>query len=265
MTHSPELLAHLLAVATQQETAGQERNWRALSECWARVERDDQERLLGELLRLHVLKNRCMDAASHDLRGDVAAIRGFAELLAEELPAESSGQEYLGIITSLATKLLVAMHDLLDFRLIEQGGFVLHRTEGDLAALVRSRLAAWAPVAVACGLAVHEELAALPPCFFDAERLGQVVDRLLALAARSAPRGSAVRVRLAVIADQAAFVLENEGVAVSEVELAQWFEPGRQENLALVRRVVESHYGTLAVANLLQQGRRFSFTIPVHV
>ena len=113
--------------------------------------------------------------------------------------------------------------------------------------------------------ALLHELAALPPCFFDANRLGQVVDHLLRLAARSAPAGSVVRVRLAATADQAEFALEDEEPMVPEAEPAQWFASGQEENPALVRRIVESHYGTLTVANLPRQGRRFSFTIPVRI
>lgn len=92
-----------------------------------------------------------------------------------------------------------------------------------------------------------------------------MVDHLLRLTVRSAPTGSVVRVRLATIADQAEFALEDAGPMVPEAELAQWFAPGQEENLALVRRIVESHYGTLTVANLPRQGRRFAFTIPVRI
>ncbi|MEW6595415.1 MAG: HAMP domain-containing sensor histidine kinase [Thermodesulfobacteriota bacterium] len=265
MTDSAGMVAQLLAAAAApQRAADPEKDWPRVLALFQQAALEEKSAVLRQLVDLHALKNRCMDAASHDLRGDVAAIRGFSELLGAELPPESSGQEYVAVITGLATKLLVAMHDLLDFRLIEEGGFVLHRREGDLTELLRRCLAGWTPVATAHGCTVHEELAAVPPCFFDAGRLEQVVEQLLEFVVQGAPTDSSVRVRLAVVGGRAEFVLEDAGPAVSEAELAQWFLPAGGPNLSLARRIVESHYGTLTVANLPCQGRRFSFTIPVH-
>ena len=116
---------------------------------------------------------------------------------------------------------------------------------------------------------------ALPPIPGDRVQLRQVAMNLIVNAVQATrARGAAppiVRVKTSLRNGNVALMVEDAGDGVPEEALARLFEPyfttkqeGLGVGLSITRSIVESHGGSIEVANLPEGGARFSVILPVH-
>jgi signal transduction histidine kinase len=110
---------------------------------------------------------------------------------------------------------------------------------------------------------------------WDAPRLRRVVDNLLGNAVKYSPRGSEVRVRVALKVDTAVLQVEDNGIGIPEEDLPHIFEwfyragnapegvAGTGIGLAGAQHVVQQHGGTIAVESKVGVGTRFTVHLPI--
>ncbi len=117
-----------------------------------------------------------------------------------------------------------------------------------------------------------EGLALLPPVPGDAMQLRQVFLNLIENAVQAAGTPGSVHITGAVKGDKVEVAVEDSGPGVDEGIRARLFEPlittkekGIGLGLALVKRVVERHGGTIRYASALGGGARFVVTLPASV
>ena len=202
-------------------------------------------------------------AVAHDVRNPLAVIRASVELLRERAGARldptdlAQLQDVLGEVDRLRR----LTQDFLDLAAEP----VLVAAPADLAAIAAD--AARASAAVHPALAVSVELGGLPAVRGDAARLRRVLANLLSNAAEAGARrvvirgradGPAVRVRV-----------EDDGPGVDPALRARLFEPfatgkagGTGLGLAVSRRILERHGGSLALAEAAGGGAVFELTLP---
>lgn len=193
---------------------------------------------------------------AHEIRNPLASLKGNAQLLAAMLPADAKPRAKAARVVDEALRLEQLTNDLLQF--VRTGA--IKRAPVDPGALVREAAASVSPdVAV--------DTARAPATFsLDEGRLREVVINLVdnALAA-GAP------VTVAVAAERGRLVLEvaDRGPGIPEADRERIFEPfftgktqGTGLGLAVVRRVVEQHRGTIAVADNPGGGAVFRAEIP---
>jgi len=163
-----------------------------------------------------VAETRLLSRLSHELRGRLYNILGFAELLHDGRlgPVSDAHREYLGDILSSAREAVQLADDLADIARVDVGTLELHPDLVDLGRL-----------AVELRAAVHENAsprrirvdAATPPpmagVVLDAARFRQLALRLLLRAVRRTPEGGRVAMRLAPEPpDRFRFEVEEGGV-----------------------------------------------------
>lgn len=231
-----------------------------------RCERADREELLN--------------VVSHELRTPVTVILGYARLLLSGRVGELSDEQrrFLDETRKSGERLNRFIGDLMETARSLTGEPVLEVCERPVDATVRSVASMMKPLLDEHRLELRIEPAEpLLRARFDPARIEQVLTNLLGNAIRFSPPESAIEVRMrAVRRDERPFVeieVCDAGPGVAEAERERIFEPyvrvagdrdagGLGLGLAIARRIVESHGGTIACAPREGGGTRFVFTLP---
>jgi signal transduction histidine kinase/ActR/RegA family two-component response regulator len=208
---------------------------------------------------------------SHELRNPLSAIAAAGAAL-EQPGIASDWNARAGQIIRRQTALLKRLiDDLLDVAKITGGKLGLVRRPLDLADVVRSAVESLADSGARLP-SIDLQLARV--CVdADPERLQQVIANLLGNAIKFTPSGGHVRVRTSVEGDDAVLSVEDSGAGIAPDLLPRVFDlfqqgpQGRDRargglgvGLALVRRIVEMHGGTVE-AHSDGEGRGSVFTV----
>ncbi|MEM6327697.1 MAG: PAS domain-containing sensor histidine kinase [Bacteroidota bacterium] len=193
---------------------------------------------------------------SHELRTPLGAIRGFAEILEDEVQALDGAPEEIGefahTIAEASDKALRLVSSLLDLSRVETGALDLARQPVDLDALSAGVATKYAAQATAKHLALHVERASEPAIVHaDPSRLEQVVDGLLSNAVKFTEAGE-VRVRIDAGAAEARLVVSDTGIGIGEAFVDGLFEPFSQEDHRVNRKFEGSGLGLAIAAGLVK-------------
>jgi signal transduction histidine kinase len=146
----------------------------------------------------------------------------------------------------------------------------------DLNAIVADIIRMLNPAAANEGIVMAADLDPdLPAIPGDRVQLRQVAMNLIVNAVQATRRRGdqppIVRVKTSVRNHSIALMVEDRGDGVPENTLSRLFEPyfttkqeGLGVGLSITRSIVESHGGSIEVANLPDGGARFSVILPVH-
>ena len=233
---------------------------------------------LAPLEETQRLRAEFLAMVSHELRTPLTSIRGSAHTLLEEEssldPAEA--RQFHRIIIEQSEQMRGLISNLLDVARIETGTLPVSPEPADVAAMVDEARTAFRSGGGGRELEIDFE-AELPLVLADRRRVVQVLNNLLANAARhsAAPSPIAVSVRREGL--YVAVSVSDQGRGLSAEELPRLFrryarfdgdgegdEPaGTGLGLAICRGIVEAHGGRIwAESEGPELGARFTFTIP---
>ena len=240
------------------------------------TELDDKTRQL-EIANRH--KSEFLANMSHELRTPLNAVIGFSEVLLERMFGEVNPkqEEYLNDILSSGKHLLSLINDILDLSKIEAGRMELEAQPFDLPAaldnaltLIRERAARHS-----IRLEVHVD-ARIGEVVADERKVKQVLLNLLSNAVKFTPEGGTITMSAALNGEAVVVSVADTGIGIAAEDQEAIFEEFRQVGddyarkregtglgLALARRLVDLHGGTLSVQSELGKGSTFTFTIPV--
>ncbi len=232
-------------------------------------------------------KSEFLANMSHELRTPLNAIIGFSEVLTEQMFGELNAKqmEYLLDIHSSGQHLLSLINDVLDLSKIEAGRMELDLSCFDLGQLLEHSTMLVRERAQRHGLAltldVSDELA---DWVGDARKIKQAVVNLLSNAVKFTPNGGRVTLRGRLLGEWqgqtgtfAQVSVQDTGVGIALHDQDLVFEEFRQAGgdvlrksegtglgLALVKRFVELHGGSVTLQSAPGQGSTFSFVLPQH-
>lgn len=208
-----------------------------------------------------------LSTVSHDLRGRVAAIMGYADLLQRHRdrldPARRDS--FVQQVRSSAQQLAVLLDDILDLERASLGELKPDIAAADVGALVR-RVVANHGVATRRKTQLDVPEAVAP---VDAKLLERAVENLVANAEKHTPASAAVTIRVSARDDGVEIAVEDEGDGVPEDERDAIFEAFRRGRdaasrpsgsglgLYLVRRFVELQGGRAWVEDRAGGGASF--------
>jgi PAS domain S-box-containing protein len=211
-------------------------------------------------------------SASHDLRGPLRTIGGYAELLLEDfgtmLPDE--GRRRLNAIESAARRMEELIQDLLSFARTSHEG--LRREPVDTARLVT---AVWAELdRPGATRAVEIRVGALPASFADPALLKQIWINLLSNALKYTAKRekTLIEVGASTLDGIPTFFVRDNGAGFDMRNAGKLFAPferlhrsdeyaGTGVGLAIVRRIVSRHGGRVWAEAAVDQGATFYFTL----
>jgi two-component system sensor histidine kinase HydH len=216
----------------------------------AEAERARHLRTLGEMSAV----------LGHELRNPLTALKGHAQLLLERLPAEHPGHPGAATIVGESVRLEALANQVLEFA---KTGTLRIRDEDP------GGLAAEAVESASVG-DVHVAADKAPPSWpLDRERMVPVLVNLLKNARDASPDGAPVELRVAQLGDRLVLEVSDRGDGLSSGAEAHAFEPffttrvhGTGLGLALAKRVVEGHGGTIHARNREGGGAVFEIALP---
>jgi len=232
-------------------------------------------------------KSEFLANMSHELRTPLNAIIGFSEVLTEQMFGDVNDKqmEYLKDIHSSGQHLLALINDVLDLSKIEAGKMELDLSCFDLGLLLEHSATLVRERAQRHGLTLEIEVGeGLGEWVADARKVKQIVVNLLSNAVKFTPNGGRVSVRARHLngvdghaGDWAEVAVSDTGVGIAPEDQALVFEEFRQAGgdvlrkaegtglgLALVKRFVELHGGTVSLQSRPGQGSTFRIVLPQH-
>lgn len=230
--------------------------------------------MVARLERQREAQVRFLAGVAHDLRNPLQALKlATSGAGSGPLPPERA-QQRLALVERQVERLGRMVDDLLDTTRIEAGHLKLHLGEHDLSELVREAVELHRPVSTRhlLELEVPEQPA---PMRCDATRISQVLNNLLSNAIKYSPEGGTVRIRVAPAEDGYCVAVTDPGVGIPSAEKESIFEPFRRSastqdtipgvglGLAVARKIVVAHGGTLDVESAPGRGSTFYAKLPV--
>jgi len=156
----------------------------------------------------------------------------------------------------------------------ESGQLALQKTELDLAELARDLVDQHQIPAEAEGVRLSATLPAHCPLIADRIQIERLLSNLLGNAIKYTPAGGTVKVGLIPSFDQVKLIVEDTGVGISPSHLPHIFdrfyrvpsadpEKGLGLGLSFVAWIAKAHGGAVTVESMLQEGTRFTVSLPV--
>jgi signal transduction histidine kinase len=220
-------------------------------------------------------KSEFLANMSHELRTPLNAVIGFAEALRAKLVGEVNPKqaEYLGNIREAGEHLLALINDVLDLSKVEAGHMELALSRFDLPGVIAQAMTQVRPRALREEIELVKTLdPGVGEIEADERKLKQVLLNLLSNAVKFTPRGGRVEVLASRREAFFEIAVKDSGVGISSEDQSRLFETFRQVGrekregtglgLALSKRFVELHGGTLAVESRPGAGSTFTVKIP---
>ena len=240
---------------------------------------DEVGRLTRELASANRHKSEFLTNMSHELRTPLNAVIGFSDVLEQGMAGSLSDKqrEFVRDIRESGRHLLALINDILDLAKVESGRMELDNSEYLLADSLRAALSLVRERAGRHGIGLALEVGEdIGPIVADERKVRQVVLNLLSNAVKFTPDGGRVTLAAQRQGDAVEVSVTDTGIGIAPEDQAAVFEEFRQVGtdlarkhegtglgLALARRFVELHGGTLKLKSTLGAGSTFYFTLPL--
>jgi two-component system, sensor histidine kinase len=224
-------------------------------------------------------KSDFLAGMSHELRTPLNAIIGFSELLTQGLagPLNDKQCEFVEHVLASGRHLLTLVNDVLDLSKVEAGRLSLDREMVELGSIVEAVKGVIGGLSVKQGVelsvAVPEDL---PQVSCDPVRIKQVLYNLMSNAIKFTPRGG----RVALVASRTDTFIDiavsDTGIGIAEKDLPRLFREfeqikptsgskpeGTGLGLALTRRLITMHGGSVEARSRLGEGSTFTVRLPI--
>ena len=215
---------------------------------------------------------------SHELRTPLNAVIGLADLLMLDSgdPTTKRQREYLEGIVQSGRHLLALVNDVLDLAKIEAGKDGLDLEHVGVGDAIEEAMTGLVPLAHHRGVSISTEVPrAVRPVRADRIRLRQILYNLISNAVKFTDRGGNVEIVARDDGEQVAIEVKDTGIGIAAGDVSRLFQAfeqlqqpsgdrpaGTGLGLALTRRLVHRHDGTIEVDSELGVGTTFTVRLP---
>ena len=231
--------------------------------------RDTLTQRNAELEEARLRRDQHTSAVCHELKNILNSLSLNAQVL--RAPGHSpKTQRHAGFIVDEAKRLARLVEDMRDAVAIESQRFSIQRAACDLAELVRRAADECQAVAGERRLLVEIRDASVPG-YWDATRVRQVLDNLIANAIKFSEPNTEIRISLERASSKVSVAVTDQGSGIPAENLPRLFQPyarartqvpGVGLGLFLCRGIVEAHGGQISVSSVEGQGTTVSFWVP---
>ncbi len=231
-------------------------------------------------------KHEFLGSMSHELRTPLTCVIGLSSTLLQWSSTKSAvplspekQQQYLHLIQQSGKHLLSLINNILEFSDVESGKHLLNIKQISLIDIAKKSLQMLQDTAEAKGITLSSEIKLETDreyFFADELRLKEILFNLLSNGIKFTPENGKVILRVWREKRQVLFQVEDSGIGVSPREIPLLFEKFKQiENfkhrtnggtglgLALTKKLVELHGGSIEVESALNEGSLFTVYLPV--
>jgi len=206
---------------------------------------------------------------AHEIKNPLAGIKGAIEVIRDSMPGNNQHREILGDVLHQVDRIDRIVRDLLNYakpRPPSHSDVNLPDVVQRIVAMIQN-----SPRAEAPAIRV-EKLTAIPGFTGDQSQLEQVILNLLLNAHNATPRGGHIVIRMSYNEAAAAVCLEveDDGSGIPLEVQKRLFQPffttrtdGTGLGLAVCRKNIQYHGGTIEVRSRVGEGTRITVTLPL--
>ena len=265
---------------------------RELSDASARVAHGDftphleipKEREIGELVRnfnhmteqlskKETLSSDFVTGVSHEFKTPLATIRGYAQLLNDEVSADKR-EQYVAIITKKVDVLTDLVTNILELSKLENTGKTVPTEWFSLDEQIRKNILFLEPNWSCKQIEMIPELIVMN-INGNKELLGEVWQNLLDNAIKFTPANGRIIVTMEALAEHVSIVFRDNGIGMDEETQSHIFEKfyqvanqsarkGSGLGLAITKKILEMCDGTITVQSAPGEGTVVRVTLPIH-
>ncbi len=241
------------------------------------LERDRATEQVSALEKLNELKNEFISNVSHELRTPLASIIGFAEAIAEDASlSRDLVREFNGIILEEGKRLTRLIDDILDYSKFEENAVELNYEEFNLIESLKILIDNYRVQAEVKKIDLISEL---PEAEFtveaDRRQIEKAFGHIISNALKFTPEKGKVTVSALNFLNEVSVSVTDTGIGIPKEELKNLFEkfkkaeragkthvPGAGLGLALTKKIIDSHGGSISVTSRENQGTTITVTLP---
>ena len=234
----------------------------------------------AELARAARAKDEFLATMNHELRTPLNAVLLYAESLLTQLPGPLNDRQLRAVsgIRESAHHLLLLINDILDVAKMDAGKLNLDIVTASVETICQSSLRLVSEMALKKHLELTYNCNPLATLLdVDERRLKQMLVNLLSNAVKFTPEGGKVGLDVEGDIENGVlhFTVWDTGIGLSQEDIKKLFQPfvqidsshsrhhgGTGLGLFLVYRMAELHGGSIAVTSEVQQGSRFTISLP---
>jgi signal transduction histidine kinase len=222
-------------------------------------------------------KSAFLASVSHELRTPLNSVIGFSELMTDPSFGELSPRqrEFLSDIRDSGEHLLALINDILDLSKIEAGKLEVRREDADVAELLQDSVTMLRPQAGKKNLHVEARCELDGPARVDPRLVRQVLVNLLSNAVKFTPEEGRIEASARFEGDDLVIRVTDSGIGIAEEDQEKIFHEFYQADatyakryqgtglgLALVRRMMTVHGGSVTVTSTRGRGSSFQCVFP---
>ncbi len=239
----------------------------------ANLQLQENNRELDEANRF---KTQMLSIVAHDLKNPIHNIIGYATLAAYDLPPDSPPVQMMLHVEQSASRMLRLITDILETAALELGKIQIERHSISLAYLIERAAKTYQDAAAAKEQTIILELQKDVIIAADEERLLQVFDNLISNAVKYSPHGKQIWVRAKQGSGNIRIEVQDEGPGFTEEDKHKLFgffqrlsaqpiggESSNGVGLAIVKKIVELHGGTIEIESEPSKGATFIVVLPI--
>lgn len=220
------------------------------------------------------LKSEFITNVSHEIRTPLNAILGFTQLLDNKNYSKEKHPKYLNNISLSAKHLLKLVNSILDFSKIESGKMDLFIEKFDSSKIIEEVISSIKSNAIQKNITIDIELTNII-LHADIIKFKQILLNLLSNAIKFTNNNGKITIRTKVKKKELIIEVEDNGIGIIEEDNDKIFKyfrqvdssPSRNQEgtglgLALAKKLVELHNGTIGFKSKKGEGSKFWFSIP---
>jgi signal transduction histidine kinase/ligand-binding sensor domain-containing protein/DNA-binding response OmpR family regulator len=232
-----------------------------------------------QIQELNEMKLRYFTNISHEFRTPLTLIKGPLADLEKQLKEKPESQNHLKIINRNTNRLLNLINQLLDFRKVEKDLIEPSIKEGKLSAFTEELVNDFSHQAMERGVKLIykvDDSDAEAYQWFDPYIIDKIIFNLLSNALKFTPENGEINVALKIDKNEAVIEVKDNGEGIGEEDKNKIFDrfyssknlmkhnfSGSGIGLALSKRLIEIHLGSIEVESRKGEGTRFILHFPV--
>jgi signal transduction histidine kinase len=220
-----------------------------------------------------------LGVVAHELRGPLALLKGFSEVLMEDVTTidPESLSKYLTGINSTVVRMFTLLNNLLDITSIELGQISLEMEPINLSQLLQAHVSDYTYIAQKKAISLSERLASDQLiCSCDPAKISQVVSNFIDNAIKYSEPGKSIEIIGERRGAQIWVGVKDQGPGIRPDEMQYLFrnfgktsskptggEKSTGLGLAICKKIIEAHRGEIGLESTPGHGATFWFSLPI--
>lgn len=229
--------------------------------------------MAAELSSIETLRNDFVTNVSHEFKTPIAAIEGYSTLLQDTSLSEAERLDYTQTIIESVRQLAALSGNILSLSKLETADAALAKNRFRLDEQIRQVILLLENEWNTKKQQIQPDLAALT-YLGDENLLMLVWKNLIENAVKFTPPGGLITIRMQASADAVSIAVIDEGCGMDETTVRHAFDKfyqgdtarktsGNGLGLALTKRIVDLHHGSINVASEINKGTSFTVRLPL--